>query len=132
MSEVIKKIREKLKEDKIFYSIEHDTVVLEIGTFNGGMFLEKFDHLPDYTMMQTWVMREDNDDDEFDLHHHDNFSLDDIVDIIDELVDSVKSHNSGISKIKKKLDEIIDLANTYQIDSAILNDIVTNSIEDYE
>lgn len=132
MSEVIKKVRSILKDEKIMYTIEEEHIILEMGTFNGGIQFEKHDHEDDYTILQTWVMREDNEDDDIDHHDYDSISLDDLEDIVNELIDSVRNVNGGISKINKKLNEIIQIAKSYEIQSSLLSDIVSNIIGDYE
>lgn len=131
VSDILKKIKEKLKEEKVHYTIEGDTVTLEMGTYNGGIQLEKHDHEDDYSLMQTWVMREEELDDDIDHHVYDDITLEDMDDYIDELIESVRSTNSGVSKIKKKLNEIIDIVKSFDLQHNLLYEIMTDSIQDY-
>ena len=138
MSEILDKIRKKLKEEKIIYSIDGGNLVLQMGTFNGGIQLEtpigeEVDSEEEYDSAQTWVMRDGDDaDNSYNDQYHDPITLDNIEEIIDELIDTVKEINSGVGKVMKKIAEAVQLSKSYEIHYDVLYDLMISSIDDYD
>ena len=110
MTEIIDKVLSHLKQNKIHYKLEEQTIYLEISSsILSAIFVE------DETTVQFYAGEENDVYKYYQQHIFENVD-EYLIDEIDQLIDFVKQKSSIINKIKRKVDDIIQMCEEEEMD----------------
>ena len=133
MSKILDKIKEILKERKITYTFDNDLFELSVSsTFEGYIQLEKQDSDVDYTIIVTYIRSSDYNDEELMVQHYDDFELDAIDEMVNVLIEDIKSTTKAASKITLLFDKISEIMNDCNIGENMLNNLYYDCLENLE
>ena len=133
MSKILDKIKEILKERKITYTFDNDLFELSVSsTFEGYIQLEKQDSDVDYTIIVTYIRSSDYNDEELMVQHYDDFEFDAIDEMVNVLIEDIKSTTKAASKIILLFDKISEIMNDCNIGENMLNNLYYDCLENLE
>jgi hypothetical protein len=130
---ILDKIIEILKTRKIAYTFDNDLFELSVSsTFEGYIQLEKQDSDVDYTIIVTYIRSSDYNDEELMVQHYDDFEFDAIDEMVNGLIEDIKSTTKAASKITLLFDKISEIMNDCNIGENMLNNLYYDCLENLE
>jgi len=133
MSKILEKIIEILKERKITYTFDNDLFELSVSSdFEGYIQLEKHDTDDDYSVITTYIICSHYNDSELMVQHYDDFEFDVIDEMVNGLIEDIKSVTKAASKITKLFEKISEIMNECNIGENMLNNLFYDCLDNIE
>jgi len=133
MSKILDKIIEILKERKITYTFDNDLFELSVSSdFEGYIQLEKHDSDEDYTIIVTYIRCSHYNDGDLMVQHNDDFEFDAIDEMVNGLIEDIKSTTKAASKITLLFDKISEIMNECNIGENMLNNLYYDCLDNIE
>lgn len=121
---ILDKIIEILKTRKVAYTFDNDLFELSVSsTFEGYIQLEKQDSDVDYTIIVTYIRSSDYNDEELMVQDYDDFEFDAIDEMVNGLIEDIKSTTKAASKITLLFHKISEIMNDCNIGENMLNNL---------
>jgi hypothetical protein len=121
---ILDKIIEILKTRKVAYTFDNDLFELSMSsTFEGYIQLEKQDSDVDYTIIVTYIRSSDYNDEELMVQDYDDFEFDAIDEMVNGLIEDIKSKTKAASKITLLFHKISEIMNDCNIGENMLNNL---------
>jgi hypothetical protein len=133
MSRILDKINQILKERKITYTFDNDLFELMVSSdFEGYIQLEKHDTDDDYSVMTAYIKCSNYNDSELMVQYYDDFEIDVIDEMIDGLIEDIKSVTKAASKITSLFEKISEIMNECNIGENMLNNLFYECLDNIE
>ena len=133
MSKILDKINQILKERKITYTFDNDLFELSVSSdFEGFIQLEKRDSDEDYTIIVTYIECSHYNDCDLMVQHNDDFEFDAIDEMVNSLIEDIKSVTKAASKITKLFEKISEIMNECNIGENMLNNLFYDCLDNIE
>ena len=133
MSKILDKINQILKERKITYTFDNDLFELSVSSdFEGFIQLEKHDSDEDYTIIVTYIECSHYNDCDLMVQHNDDFEFDAIDEMVNSLIEDIKSVTKAASKITSLVEKISEIMNECNIGENMLNNLFYDCLDNIE
>lgn len=121
MEEIINKVIEHLKSNRIHYRLDNDVIYLEISSLLlCGVFIEDEETVQFYCGNEYDVYKY------YQSHIMEN-AKDNVIEGLENFISFVKEMSVTINKIKRKIDEIVDICDENNLE---VEDFITVNLDD--